>query len=244
MINKLLSLLILSILWSLFSCSAGISGPAEGELALKNHLAKAKAGDYLVTIQNKNYTILLIRSATPGQLSVEEITVPVVRIRKQTDFSWKKWLQQGASKHTSWLMYRINMPEGLIQQVYSYTKNEWVTMPESQNFLSILLNLRFQPIPLDERKRVGPPHPSDREDRRPLWQPQLIVEGRIIPDVLFNGWRACWPKDGSELSGKMIEIYLPKEEGKYPSYFPYWLQVIGMTGKAKARIVDSGSLFN
>ena len=39
----------------------------------------------------------------------------------------------------------------------------------------------------------------------------------------------------------MIEVYVPHESNKYPAYFPYWLQISGMVGKAKVRIVDSGS---
>ena len=46
---------------------------------------------------------------------------------------------------------------------------------------------------------------------------------------------------GADLSNKTIEIYLPRNSQIYPTYFPYWLQVNGVAGKAKIRIIDSGS---
>jgi hypothetical protein len=235
--NKLLTVLLLIFLSPFFFCHS-----IETELFLKNNLIRAQPGDYLVTIQNKNYTVLLIRNINPTQLVIEEITVPMGRISNNSDFSWKSWIEKGSAKNTGWLMYTINLPSGTMQQAYSYTKNEWISIPQSQNFLSTLLSLKLQLIPVEERKKIGPKHPSATSDKRPLWEPKLIVEGKVIPDAPFNGWRTRWPKDGSELAGKLIEVYLPKEEGKYPSYFPYWLQIIGLTGKAKVRVVDSGTI--
>jgi len=215
-------------------------GWAEGnELLLRDNLLRARAGDYLVTTQNKNYTILLIRSKEPSRLYIEEITVPISRIPKNV--SWREWVEKGASGNTCWVLYAIEFPSGTIQHAFSFTRNEWVTIPQSQNFLSTLLNLHLKRIPENERKKIGPPPLSDSVDRRSLWQPRLIVDGKAIPGVQFDGWRTRWPKDATELSGKMIEVYIPRENEKYPSYFPYWLQINGMVGKAKVRIVDSGA---
>ena len=49
--------------------------------------------------------------------------------------------------------------------------------------------------------------------------------------------------------GPAMEAIFPTKQLKsicqknqnYPSYFPYWLQVNGVAGKAKIRIIDSGS---
>jgi hypothetical protein len=234
---SMLRLILFFICLPLVFCHA-----AENELFLKDNLKFAKPGDYLVTMQNKNYSLLLVRSVEAGQISVEEITVPAVRLPSKPGFSWKRWIQEGAPKNSSWLLYKIKLPEGTMQQAYSYTRNEWVVVPQTQNFLSTLLNLKMQRIPQEERKRVGLKHSNDRPDDRPLWEPKLVFEGKTVPGVAFCAWRARWPKDGSGLSGKVIEAYLPKEEGSYPAYFPYWMEVIGMVGKAKVRIVDAGSL--
>lgn len=213
---------------------------SEEELILRNNLQRAQPGDFLVTAQNKNYTMLLIRNKDTNTLNIEEITVPSQRVSKKS-FSWRQWVEKGAPGHTCWIMYAVYLPTGTIQHTFSFTKNEWISIPQSQSFLSTLLNLPLKLIPPSERKKVGPKPHSDSQDRRSVWQPPLIVDGQKIPGVLFDGWRTHWPKDGTDLSGKLIEIYLPKENSTYPAYFPYWLQVSGFIGKAKVRIVDSGS---
>lgn len=233
--SPLLILLLLLII-GVFSSSWA----EEPELLLKENLGQAQPGDYLVTVQNKNYTILIIRNRDAEQLSIEEITMPISRVPNDA-FSWRTWVEKGAPGHTCWVMYTIHLPTGTMQQIFSFTKNEWISIPQSQNFLSTLLNLRLKRVADKERKRIGPPPSSDSIDRRAYWQPRLVVDGKTIQGVAFNAWRTRWPKDGSDLSGKIIEVYVPKENDKYPSYFPYWLQISGIVGNAKVRIVDSGT---
>lgn len=211
------------------------------ELVLKDNLSKARSGDYLVTLQNKNYTVLLINKKDADTLVINEITIPTSCLSTNPPFSWKGWVEAGAPKNTSWLAYTIYLPTGTMQNIFSYTRNEWVSIPQSQNFLTTLLNLHLQKIPDNERKRIGPPPSTEHIDRRPVWQPKLIVDGNWIKGVAFEGYHTRWPKDGSELSDKMLEVYLPKDSDLYPAYFPYWLQVSGLVGKARVRIVDSGN---
>lgn len=230
--------ILLTILICLFP---SVSHSAESELFLKNNLSKAIPGDYIITAQNKNYTLLVIRSKDPQTISIDEITLPQALKPKDKTFSWKQWITNGAPGHTCWVMYSINLETGIINNAFSFTKNEWFSIPQSQNFLSTLLNLRLTLIPENERKKIGPSPASDSHDRRSIWQPPLIVEGQTIRGTSFDAWRTHWPKDNSELSGRTIEIYLPKDNKDYPSYFPYWLQIHGIIGKAKVRIIDSGS---
>ncbi|MEI8124171.1 MAG: hypothetical protein WCG42_00265 [Parachlamydiaceae bacterium] len=212
----------------------------QDELLLRENLNKARKGDYLVTAQNKNYTILLVRNKTDELLDFEEITMPMSR-SPSSPFSWKQWVENGAVGHTSWIMYTIHLPSGSMQQTFSFTRNEWISIPQSQNFFSTLLNLKLKKVNENERKKVGVPPSSDSRDRRRLWQPSLVVDGKVINGASFDAWRARWPCDGSELSGKIIEAYIPEENNKYPSYFPYWLQISGIVGNAKVRIIDSGN---
>lgn len=218
---------------------------ADPEIFLRNNLSKARKGDYLVTAQYKNYTILIIRNKDDTQLDIDEITLPMAKKPNNKSFSWRTWVQNGAPGNTCWVIYSIHQPSGTIQNTFSFTRNEWITIPQSQNFLSTLLNLSLKQIPANERKRVGPPPASDSTDRRPIWHPQMIVDGVPLKGVLFDAWRTRWPKDNSELSGRVIEVFVPKDSERYPTYFPYWLQINGMVGKAKVRIIDSGKdLFN
>jgi hypothetical protein len=138
------------------------------------------------------------------------------------------------------VIYDVNLSTAALENYFSFSKNSWYEIPEADNFLSTLLNLRLVKIPEGSRKRVGPVSDLPSNDRRPLWQPTMVVNGQTIQGVQFDGWRTSWPKDGGELSGKTIEVFTPQESSRYPSYFPYWLQISGMIGKAKVRIIDSG----
>jgi hypothetical protein len=221
-----------------FSFQASLQ--SEQEMILLDNLKQAKAGDFIVTAQNKTYTLLLVRQKTDRVLCFEEITVPAAKLPKHF-LSWRSWAEGGAPGHTSWILYTVNLLNGATEQAFSFTKNKWFTTPQGQNFLSTMLNLPLKSIPEKERRKIGARSSSDAPDRRSSWQPRLIVDGHVIPGVHFTAWQTHWPKDGSELANKSIEIYIPQESYKYPSYFPYWLQVSGWAGKAKIRIVDSGS---
>jgi hypothetical protein len=212
---------------------------AEEYALLKANLSRALPGQYLVTAQNKNFSVLLIESKENNLLDVHEITVASQKIPRE-GFSWKYWIENGAPGNTSWLLYRIDIPTGTIQHTYSFTRNEWISIPQAQNFLSTLLNLKFTPIPPMERKKVGHSPALGQPDTRAYWTPPMVVEGKRMSGVPFTAWRTHWPKDGSEMSSRSIEVYIPEESDRYPSYFPYWLQVSGLMGKAKVHIVDSG----
>lgn len=219
-------LCLLSIFFLPFALSAD-------SFLLKQNLRKAKQGDYIVTAQGKTYTLLHVFSKTEDTLTIEEVSVPVARY-KLPNGAWKEWMAEGAPHHTSWVMYSIDLSTGQIKKFYSFSQNGWHELSSVDNFLSTLLNLELYQVPDQDRKKVG-------RSSKEIWQPNLVFEGRKIPLVQFQAWTTNWPKDGTELAGKSIEIYIPVENDKYPSYFPYWLQISGMVGKAKVRIVDSGT---
>lgn len=213
---------------------------AEVREILKENIVKAKAGDYIVTNLGKNFSLLLIRGKTERGLVLEEVNAPLNRIPKNR-YSWREWMEAGAPGNTSWVAYWINCNSGEIERAYSYTKQCWFKLRDEDNFISTLLGLKFYHIPLSKRKRIGSKgSPLTGCEECKVWQPRMVVNSTVIPNVSFDGWKAKWPNDGSELAGKLVEIYLPEESDKYPTYFPYWLQVSGMVGKAKVRVVDSG----
>lgn len=207
-------------------------------LVLKNNLQQAKPGDFLVISSNKTLTLMHIYAKENQRLTIEEIALP--ESKQPTKISWKEWVAQNAPGNTSWVMYEIDLMTGQMLRYYSHTKQNWYEIPDKDNFLSKLLTLKMTKMSDYSRKRVGP-KPFAGPDMRPFWQPRLVIEGKPIEGVLFDAWQTSWPRDGSELSNKTIEIYLPKDNQNYPSYFPYWLQINGVAGKAKIRIIDSGS---
>lgn len=208
------------------------------ELILRNNLRNAQPGDYIVISASKTQTLLLIYAKNNPILTIEEIAIP--ENKRSPQMSWKQWVTQGAPGNTSWVRFDIDLQTGKMLHYYSFTKKNWFEIPDADNFLSKLLNLKFTQIPENARKRVGP-KPRSGPEMRPLWQPQMIVDGQNIKGVLFDAWRTRWPRDGSDLSEKVIEVFLPQDSKRYPAYFPYWLQINGVIGKAKIRIIDSGS---
>jgi hypothetical protein len=212
---------------------------SEQVLFLKDNLQRAHPGDYIVISSNKNNTLMHMYDKKDHILTVEEVAIPDNK-RKVHEMSWKEWLEKGAPDNTSWVMYEIDLKTGQMLRYYSFTKKGWFEIADADNFLSKLLNLKLVKTPEQARKKVGP-KPVSGPDWRPIWQPQMIVDGKRIKGVSFDAWRTRWPRDGGDLSGKTIEVYLPQDSQRYPSYFPYWLQISGMVGKAKLRIIDSGS---
>jgi hypothetical protein len=215
--------------------------PANQTLILKDNFSRAQKGDYIVTAQGKNNTVLHVVDKTENTLTIEEISLPASKA-SQKGFSWRKWVEDKAPGHSAWILYTVNLSNASMTDVYAWTRNGWRQAVLPNSFLPTLLNLKFTMIPHGERKKLGfTPSFSGSRESRSLWQPQMIVDGQIIKGVPFDAWKAVWPRDNSDLSGKSIEVYLPAESTKFLSYFPYWLQISGMIGKAKVRIIDSGA---
>lgn len=229
--------------WLLILCFLGASALA-AEIRLKDKLAEADPGSYIVTEQSKNFTLLHIHGRSDHSIVIEEVTIPAARYSRNP-LPWRQWFEKGAPGHTSWTMSKINLDTGQFEETFSFTQRGWINLSDSDSFLTTLLNLPFCPVPEEQRRRVGNPPAHNKPDHRPLWNPFLTVEGQRVC-IPFTVWRARWPSDGTELSRKFIEIYLPCDVSDadipdYPTYFPYWIEVDGRIGSARARIIDSGT---
>lgn len=206
-------------------------------LSLKDNLQRALPGDFLVISANKTITVMHIYDKQGEILTIEEIAVP--EGRKPEKMSWREWVALNAPGNTSWVMYEIDLQTGKMLRYYSFTKKGWFEISEADNFLSKMLNLRLSRMPDKDRKKIGTKLFANDDSR--FWQPPMVIDGKIIRGVRFDAWRTRWPKDNSDLSGKVIDIYLPQDNQTYPSYFPHWLQINGVVGKARVRMIDSGT---
>ena len=211
----------------------------QGFSFLKTNLAKAKPGDYVVTVRQKGITLMHIYSRSHSSVTIEEISVPQ-HLRPKGETSWREWVSQGAPNHSSWVIYEVDLKTAHIQEFYNFTQHGWQDVSPEDNFLSSLLMLEFDPVSPEDRKRIGIPNNDGFGDSRRFWNPPMRVDGDVIAKVQFDAWNTRWPKDGSELAGKRITVYMPKDDERYPSYFPYWLEVRATVGSAKVRVIDSG----
>ncbi len=213
------------------------------EISLKDKLAEAEPGSYLVTEQSKTYTFLHVYEKRGNSIVLEEVVIPAARFQRQ--LSWREWFERGAPGHTAWTLTQINLQSGTLEEVYSFPHQGWVDTSQADHFMTTLLNLHFKEVPDSQRRRIGLPPGYNKPDHRPIWSPRLVVEGTALQSIPFTAWKARWPSDGSELARKTIEVYLPEvvhspATPHYPVYFPFWLEVEGKIGSAKIRVIDSG----
>jgi hypothetical protein len=197
---------------------------------LEERFAHAKEGDFIVTSQENNYSLLFIRTLTADTLILEEISVPEHHAKKT---NWKEWVTKKAPGHTSWTLYEIDRKNGKLIECFSYSKNGWLYLDETEQFLTRLLTLQLHLVPLQERKKIGP-EPTDI-DRRAIWNPPLIVDGKKVSKPSFEVLKTQWPNDGSRLSLCDITMYFSEN---FP--FPYWLEVQSPHYAFKMRTIDSG----
>ena len=211
---------------------------ADDGLHLNKLFGKAVVGDFVVSLQEHVYSLYNIFAKSDNFIILEQVSVPEA-LRKQQKMTWKEWLAMGAPGHHSWDMLEINLNDGKVREFYSFSRKGWMDVLQTENFLSSLLMLKLSLIPNSERRKIGFSNVGS-EQHQPLWRPRLYVEGKLLDDINFSAYRAKWSKDGTELSGKELEIYIPEDSDLYPSYFPFWIQLQHGLGRVNLRVVDSG----
>lgn len=205
--------------------------------SLKERFYKAAPGDYIVTLQSKNYSVLIIRSVNESQLVLEEITIPEEESAKKGALSWKEWVKKGADGHTSWILYEMDLLSNKLKKCYSKKKMALIYPEESDYLFAKFLSLQVRRVRDEERKKIGPP-PLGDDDHRRLWNPPLIIEGKTVAKPEFEVMQAKWPSDGTQLSNCTLDFYLDRNR---PFPFPYWIEIESSHYTLKVRIVDSGS---
>ena len=216
-------------------CSKGFS------VTLKDKFEKAEAGDYIVTLENKTFSLLVIQNIfymanRDKIISLGEITIPQNNINS-TAFSWKKWADENMPGKSSYNLYEIDLTNSTILRCYSFTKKCFFSSTDQDNFFTKLLTLPLEKLSDQQRKKIGAPPLDNDLDTRSLWNPSQVIDGVKQKKTNFDVYQTTWPKDGTDLSGKIIDIYFDKE-GFSP--FPYWIQVSNGNIDVMLKIIDSG----
>jgi hypothetical protein len=221
---------------------AVLCAPLVGEAAfcLQHKWAKARPGDYVVMEQEGHYSVLVLRLCAADKMVIEEIVVPEngLNLKKM---SWKEWVAGQAPGHTAWLRYTLSSTSGKLLSCFSLTKQGWVSFSPQEEVLARLLSLPLQPLPEAERKRIGPPPQGADPDRRALWTPPVVVEGKKQPRSPCSVFRGQWPQEDKEspLAGCSVDLYFATSLPDFP--FPLWVEVHSPHYTFRARAVDSGS---
>lgn len=198
----------------------------------------AQKGDYIVTSQNNHYSMLILRELTGPLLILEEITIPSSSVSSK--ISWKDWQASGALGHTARIKYTFDLEKNALVHCYSYVQNQQLYIDQSEYLLTQLLALPFQPTCEEERRRIGPAPLAGEPDRRKLWLPPLIRDGKKISSRRFEVVKARWPKDQTRMANCAIELYLDADHPNFP--FPYWIEIQGSHYTVKIQAADSGRI--
>ncbi len=205
-------------------------------ITLKSKFQKAQKGDYLVTLKNDTYTLLIINNLTTEKLSLEEVVLPKSALKKNSSF--QKLSNQNYPDALVWNIYEIDFLKNRLLSAYSLKNSASFKIDSGDHFLMKLLTLPLKPQPDYKRKKIGPPPQGGEADRRKLWQPAKFFEGNKIAQAQFKVLETVWPKDGSELSRKTIELYF---DDSFP--FPYFIQIHASQLTVFLKSVDSGHNF-
>ena len=198
---------------------------------VRDRIATGQVGDYAVFAQGKMVALLLLRDTSDATITLEEITIP---LSENDPKSWKKWIEEKAPGHTAWTSYTIDMKKNQIIECYSHSRKAWMATNDPSNFLTKLLGLQLKATTTAQRKRIGPPPADEEVDRRSLWVPPVVVEGKKIDKPVVSVWNGKWPHDFTLLSDCMIEVYF----GEFA--FPHWIEVKSPHYTATLRTLDCG----
>lgn len=206
-------------------------------VSLKERFENAKVGSYIATEIQSVVSLLRIHGIEDGRLYLEEINVPSnsVQLKK---INWNEWIERKAPGCSSWLLYEIDMTHGKITDCYSFDQKNYIHLGNQQSFLTTLMFLKLNEISDMDRKKIGPKPQDLSSDTRKVWNPPKIVHGKKIKGIQFDAMRTSWPKDGSDLSLKTIDLYFDPTEKDFP--FPYWIEVGDTQNVFKIRVIDSG----
>ncbi len=210
-------------------------------LTLKKKFQLASPGDYIVTEQNRMYTLLSLHKITKNTLIFEEISIPSHRL-SSSRINWREWVRLQASGHTSWIMYEIDLDQNKMTECYSFSRNAFLSQEGRDSFLSTLIQLDLNELTNAERKKIGPPPSPGESDFRKVWKPTQYIEGIKIKNTHFDAYCTQWPRDTTELSQKYIHLYFDSNHPDFP--FPYWIQISDGTLSFKLQTVDSGRQLN
>ena len=204
--------------------------------SLKERIQQAEKGDYIVTFQNNIYSLLLLDDIEEEVITISEISIPKNQVNLDT-FSWRKWMEENAENNVSFNIYKIDVETLKLLRCYSVSRKSFFSFSEQENFLTKLLSLPLHFLEESNRKKIGPLPMNEVLDTRAIWNPPMIIDGKRQKHPKFVVYQTTWPKDGSDLSGKIIDLYFDKD-GRFA--FPFWIQVSNGNIDIMLKIIDSG----
>jgi hypothetical protein len=196
----------------------------------EERIAFAKEGDFVIYEKDKNSSLLIFQKISDNKIILEEVTFPSYIKNKITDP--KVWLDRKAPGHTAWRAYTIDRKSLDLIEAYSYKDKGHLVIDEKNFFLSKLLLLDLKEVPPLKRRKTGD---YTMKEKRPDWNPPVVIDG-IKQKKPCKAFYATWPKDGSKLENKKIELYFAQE-----TFFPYWIELEAARVNIPFKVSNSGN---
>ncbi len=176
-------------------CFFLIFSPLFAFQSIQDAFAAAEKGQFAVYQRGKILSLLHVKEIKETSFILEEITCPAFIAKGM--FDWKNWVQKGAKGSTSWAVFEIDRTTGEVIEAFSYTKNLFLSTTAANGFLSTLFQAPLKALSQEERRKVGPPPLEGDIDRRPLWNPPMILDYEAKPSPSYFVASSVWPDDGS-----------------------------------------------
>lgn len=191
-------------------------------LELAQTFSNAQENSFIVYAHKQTFTLTRIAKKAPPNVVIEEISAPI----SQKPSNWQAWLDQGAPGHTSWTLTEVDLKSKSVLSSYCLLKKMEISVKEFHSFLATLLSLKFEKVPLEKRKRLGVDGGCDDLMPRRLWQPKTPEGLATKGSLSYDAYQARWPKDGSQLSGQLVDIYFASNPSEpHVHAFPHWIEV-------------------
>ncbi len=201
---------------------------------LVTRFERAEVGSYIVTAQQSNLSLVLLRRKDGQTIQLEEVAAPLLKLKTlKSSVDILDWLAKKAPGHTAWACYEIDLKKGSILEGYSYSRESWLFLDEQEHFLAKLLTQKLIKTPENERRKIGPEPADGLFDARASWSPPKLHTGQK-----FEAWRGSLPKDNSPLSECALELYFDGSDADFP--FPYWVEIASPHYRYTAHALASG----
>ncbi|HRW58540.1 MAG TPA: hypothetical protein P5048_02840 [Chlamydiales bacterium] len=219
MLKKIFLLLVIQI--SLFGTS------------LHEKIAQGKQGDYIVTLQNRTISALIIRYNDRNSLILDEVSLPGI-YKKEYATNWPDWISKGFPKNSAHFIYHIDIAKQKMLSCYDCSTKQFIQLDSENNPLNSFFALDLLKLEKEQMRKIGPSPQNGEMDHRPIWKPPFYYEG-AKKAVTFDAYKTIWPKDSTELSNKQLTVYFMKD-----FCFPHWIEVSNHHLSLVLKAIDSG----
>jgi len=159
--------------------------------------------DYLSSLQKGEIVVYQFRQSVSA-VCVEESALRILTTTSDTAAregysSWLDWVNDGAPGFLN--DETIGLKNGKIERIKALSSDRLA-------WFITLLQLNLVPLPLEQRRRAGPPPRPGERDFRPIWQPKIIVHSKVI-ESKSEAFTAQWPKDSSPMADRELVLYFP-----------------------------------